>query len=101
MKNTQNITLMLLIVTTAVLTTLLVASWLHTEPAYAAAGSAKDGDYIMAIGSYNEQSDFLYVLDIASAKLQIYYADINTNSIRAGGTVDLARAFGAVAPPKR
>lgn len=100
MKNTQNITLMLLIVTTAVLTTLLVASWLHTEPAYAGA-SAKDGDYIMAIGSYNEESDFLYVLDIANAKLNIYYADINTNSIRPGGTVDLARAFGAVAPPKR
>jgi hypothetical protein len=102
MKNAQNITVMLLVVTAATLTTLLGVSWLYTEPAYAGAGPAKDGDYIMAAGSYNDQSDFLYIVDIANAKLNIYYADINTNSIRLGDTVDLGRAFGAAAaPPKR
>ena len=97
MKNTQNITLVLLMITATMLTTLLVAGYVYTEPAYGGASSAKGGDYIMATGAYNQEADFVYVLDIASNKLNIYYPDININGLRLGDTVDLARAFQAAA----
>ena len=51
MRNTENVTLMLLVVATGVLSALVAASWVHTEPAYGSAASAKDGDYIMAVGA--------------------------------------------------
>ena len=85
--------------TAAVLTTLLVASWLYTEPAYAGMASSKGGDYIMSAGAFNQESDFIYILDIANSKLNIYYANINTNAIALGDSVDLAKAFGTT--PRR
>ena len=96
MKQSQNTTLMLLTVTAAVLTTLLVASLLHNQPAYAIGGSSKGGDYIMVAGAFNTESDFIYVLDIANEKLNIYFANINTNALALGDSIDLAKAFGTV-----
>jgi len=94
MRHSQNTTLILLTITATLLTTLLVASLLHNEPAYAAAASSKSGDYILAAGSFNAESDFIYVLDIASDKLNIYFANVNTNAIVLGDSVDLTKAFG-------
>lgn len=93
MNSTENVTILLLVVTAAVLTTLLVAGYLYNEPAYAAAGSAKSGDYIMVAGQYNQDSDFLYVLDIAAQKLNIYFPNVNTNAITLGDSVDLSKTF--------
>ena len=95
MANTQNLTVTFLIVTAAVLTSLLVASFVYTEPAYAHMGMAKAGDYMAAVGAYNDQTDFLYVIDLANNKLNIYYPNINTNSLSLGDTVDLSKAFRA------
>ena len=94
MKQTQNTTIVLLVVTASILTSLLVASYVYTEPAYAHTASAKGGDYVIAVGQFNQESDFVYVLDIANSKLNIYYPNINTNALALGDTVDLARAFG-------
>ena len=94
MKTSQNTTTILLTVTAAVLTALLAASLAHNEPAFAASASAKSGDYILVGGAYDAQSDFIYVLDIANDKLAVYRANINTNSIDIGDTVDLAKTFG-------
>jgi hypothetical protein len=99
MKNAENVTLTLLVCTTTILLALLVGSWISTEPAYGSSSSSKDGDYIMSVGSYNNETDFIYVVDIASAQLNIYFPNINTNSLTLGDTVDLSKAFGAV--PKR
>ena len=98
MKNTQNVTIVLLIVTASVLTTLLLASYLYTQPAYGAIGSVKGGDYILSSGSYNAETDFIYIIDIASNKLNIYFPNINTNALTLGDSVDLARSFGAKQP---
>lgn len=93
MQNTHNITITLLIVTAAALTSLLVGSYLYTEPAYGAISSAKGGDYILTSGSLDADRDLIYVLDIAVNKLNVYYADINTNSVVFGDSVDLGKAF--------
>jgi hypothetical protein len=93
MKNSQNVTIVLLIVAAAILTTLLVAGYVHTQPAYAGTAQSKGGDYMMSAGSYNQDSDFIYVIDIANSKLAVYYANINNNSLMVGDKVDLSKAF--------
>jgi uncharacterized protein (UPF0333 family) len=100
MKNTQNVTIVLLVVTAAILTSLLVGGYVYTQPAYAGTGQSKGGDYIMAAGAYNADSDFVYVLDIANNKLAVYYSNINNNSLMIGDKpVDLAKAFLAAGKP--
>lgn len=92
MQKTQNVTIVLLLMTAAILTSLMVASWLYTEPAYAGA-SARAGDYLIVNGMYDTETDFVYVLDIANAKLNLYYPNINTNQLTLGTSVNLAATF--------
>jgi len=100
MKNSQNIAIVLLLITASILTGLLGACYLGTgQSAIGSAASVKGGDYIMVTGSFNADSDFLYVVDIAANKLSIYFLNPNTNSIVQGNTVDLAKAFGTVGAP--
>ena len=93
MQKTQNITIILLLMTAAILTSLLAGSWLYTEPAYAV-GSARAGDYIMASGTFDGDTDFVYVLDVANAKLNLYYPNINTKQLTLGTSINLATTFG-------
>jgi hypothetical protein len=94
MQKTQNITIIMLLMTAAILSSLLIAGWLYTEPAYAS-GVSRAGDYIMTSGQYDADTDFIYVLDMANAKLNVYYPDINTNQLKIGVTVDVGAAFRA------
>ncbi len=94
MKNTQNVTIVLLLMTAAILTGLMAASTLYTEPA-AAATSGRGGDYIVATGLFDSDADFVYVLDVANAKLNLYYPDINTKQLTLGTSVNLAQTFGS------
>ena len=94
MQKTQNITIVMLLMTAAILSSLLIAGWLYTEPAYAS-GVSRAGDYIMASGQYDADTDFIYVLDIANAKLNLYYPNINTNQLTLGTSLDLGAAFRA------
>lgn len=92
MQKTQNVTIVLLLMTAAILTSLMAASWLYTEPAYAGA-SARAGDYLIVNGMYDADTDFIYVLDIANAKLNLYYPNINTNTLTLGTSINLAATF--------
>ncbi len=92
MQKTQNITIVLLLMTAAILTSLLAGSWLYTEPAYAS-GTSRAGDYIMANGTFDSDTDFIYVLDVANAKLNLYYPNINTKALTLGTSVDLRSTF--------
>ena len=94
MQKTQNITIVMLLMTAAILSSLLIAGWLYTEPAYAS-GVSRSGDYIMTSGQYDADTDFIYVLDMANAKLNVYYPDINTNQLKIGVTVDVGAVFRA------
>jgi len=98
MKKTQDITIMLLVVTASVLTTLLLASYVYTEPAYGVTAATRGcGDYMIATGSFNKETDFIYLVDIATAKLNVYYPNINNNTLELGDTVDLDKSFGPAA----
>lgn len=96
MKSTQNLTIVLLLVTAAILTGLLVGSYVYTgQSAQATSAGVKDGNYIMVSGMYNADSDFVYVLDIEKQKLGIYFLNVNTNAMTLGDTIDLGKTFGA------
>ena len=92
MKNTQNMTIGLLLITAAVLTALLISSYVTPQPTYAAP-SVKEGDYIMGTGQWSPSTDLVYVLDIAAQRINVYTANINTNSVELVATTDLERAF--------
>jgi hypothetical protein len=93
MTNAENMTITLLIVTAAVLTSLLVAGYVASAPAYGAVSGVKDGDYVMTVGTYDQDNDFVYVIDTASNRLNLYYVNINTNAVVFRDNIDLSKVF--------
>jgi hypothetical protein len=98
MKDMQNVTITLLLISAMVLGGLLIASW-NEEKAYAAASSDRNGDYIMTAGAWSGNHDLLYVIDVPSKRLNVYYPDPGTanktGSIESVDTADLERTFRA------
>ncbi len=93
MKNPENVTIALLAVGAAVLTGLLLAGHVYNAPACGGVSAVKDGDYIMTVGAYDQDNDFVYVVDIASNRMNLYYVNINTNAIVFRDAVDLSKLF--------
>ena len=93
MKDTQNVTIVLLCVTAAILTTLLVTAYVNTGQTAYAGPTSRGGDYMMTTGMYDDALDFIYVIDIASEKLNMYYLDTPKATIVVGDTIDLSKAF--------
>jgi len=91
MKNTQNILIVMLLVTAAFLSALLVGQFVYTEKTAVAATHDREGDYIIVSGTFDQDKDVVYVLDIANAKVNLYYPDVNTNSLVLGTTLDLSK----------
>jgi len=92
MKNTENITIVLLLATAAILGAMLIATY-RTETAQATGTSVKQLDYIMATAQWSKSTDMIYVVDIASRQMNIYFLNINSNAIEAVSSVDLSKAF--------
>ena len=93
MKNPQNITIALLAVTAVIMGTMLLSGYMTSPNAAYADTPVKQGDYVMGTGGYTPSTDLLYVIDIASRRLNVYYANINTNALDPIDRVDLDKAF--------
>ena len=81
MNNTQNTTIVLLLITAAILTTMLLPAFIGTEPAAYARGAVRQGKYIMATGAYDAKIDLLYIVNIESQKLCVYAPNITKRTI--------------------
>lgn len=93
MKNNENSAIMLLLISTAILTALLISIYSNTsQPAFADAAT-RAGDYTMATGAWDDQVDLLYVIDIGAQKLNAYVVNINTSAIEFRDSVDLTKVF--------
>lgn len=92
MKDTQNVTIGFLLVTAAILTALLIGAY-STKSAYADT-AVKGAGYLMVAGQASSTADFVYVIDVASGKLNTYGYDRERKAIVMGVPVDLNRAFG-------
>jgi hypothetical protein len=92
MNKTQNFAIGTLLVTAAVLVALLIGS-VSTNTAYGTSTSVKQGDYIMSAGELSSGLDMVYVINIATRKLNVYFTNKNTWAIDLVDTVDLERVM--------
>ena len=91
MKNTQNTTIVLLMITAAILTAMLLPAIMNDEDS-AAYGNAsvRLGKYIMATGAYDLGIDLLYIVNIKTQKLCVYAPNSKTRMIdKLGNAVSL------------
>ncbi len=94
MRNSQNVTIGLLLISAAVLAALLAVSWIDTPVAHAEP-AIRGGDYLMTAGRISSSRDLLYVVDGAVQKMNVYTVNLNNGSLEVVDTVDLSKAFGA------
>jgi len=93
MNKSEHILIGLLTLTGVLLAVLLVGS-IYSQQAYAASSSDRYGDYIMAAAARSSVNDLLYVIDIPSKKLLVYYCDKTMNSFKVvDDRVDLNEVF--------
>lgn len=93
MNDTQNLTIVLLLVTAAVLGVMVYGTWQGTGRDALADSSVRQGDYIMVTGAWSDSNDFLYVMDIAAMQINVYFTDVQNNRIELADTVNVERAF--------
>jgi hypothetical protein len=79
MKDTTNVTIVLLSVSACILAGMLILANVP-QPAYAV-GSVRGGDYIMVNGSVSSGVDLLYIVDLGQQKLNVYVVDAVQNQI--------------------
>ena len=93
MKDTQNVTIAMLLISAVILTVMLVAAYTNTSQDAYAKTSIKQGDYIMVNGDWSPSIQLLYIVDIAANKLNVYYTPPAGNQLKLIHTVDLDKAF--------
>ena len=91
MRHSQNITLVLLLAVAALLSVLLVGA--YTTQDAQAESVMKSGRYAVCTAAYSESRELLYVLDMQTKQLNVYFADTQNRAILpVGKTVDLVAA---------
>ena len=96
MNSNRNTTLVLLLITALILGALVVATY---TPATALAESPdRRGNYIMIPGQWSSSTDLIYVINIATRKMNAYFANTNTNSLELIDNVELQKVFGRKRP---
>jgi len=85
-NNTQNTTIVLLLITAGILTAMLLSTYVGTEPAAYGDSSVRQGKYIMATGGYDENIDLIYVVNIDTQKLCVYAPNLGKRTIDKMGT---------------
>lgn len=93
MKNNQNLTIVLLVISAAILTVMLVTAMHQTSESAVAAASVKQGDYIMVTGQISPRYDALYAVDVLQKQLNVYWVNPDNNRMEILDTADLERAF--------
>jgi hypothetical protein len=91
MKNTQNITILLLLASGTILASMLIST--YSTPVAKGESSIQQGDYIFATGAYSNSKDLLYVLNHRTSRLNVYALNPKTDSIDIVENVDILKAF--------
>jgi len=93
MRDTQDVTIALLIATAVILSAILLSAYRTQDPAACADTSVEHGDYLMVPGARGTTTDLLYVVDIAARRLNTYETNVNTWTMELIDSVDLERSF--------
>lgn len=81
MKDTQNITIVLLLVTAAILLAMVIGTY-NADSANADVGM-KSGSYVLISGERNSSLDYLYVIEMSTLTLNAY--EYNSRAGKGGG----------------
>lgn len=91
----ENIIIILLVVSAAILGTLFIGS-LESQKAYAGASSWEaTGDYIMISGQITQNNQILYVIDVPQQKIMAYDVDGAMSKVTLLDVRNLKTAFAA------
>ncbi len=76
MRNAQNTTIVLLLISGAILTTLLVATYIATPTAYAGDSSVRQGNCIVVGMETQVGQDIVCVIDVAARQVNLYKINV-------------------------
>jgi hypothetical protein len=93
MKDPQNVTIFLLLITAAILGAMLISSYMTLDNTAYATATAMRGDYIMSTGARSGSRELLFVIDRAARRLNVYETNTTTWAVDLQDSVDLRRAF--------
>jgi len=93
MKDTQNITILMLLVTAAILSAMLVGTYVETSQSADAEAFARHMGFIVATGRLTANAEAMYIIDLQTKRLNTYFLNSRNNTIEFLATVDLERVF--------
>ena len=85
-NNTQNTTIILLLITAGILTAMMATAYFDTGSTAYADASVRQGKYIMATGGYNKNIDLIYVVNVETQKLVVYAPNKSKRTLERMGT---------------
>jgi len=92
MRSSQDVTIVLLLAVAAVLAALVVATH-GPDPALADTSISK-GNYIVVAGEWSRTLDLVYVVNIATRRMNVYWYHDKMDNVELIDSVDLERTFG-------
>lgn len=93
MNNTQNVTIVLLLISAAILSALLAGIYVNTHRPANAEVTVKQGRWIVAVGKWSSSMDLVYVVDITTRRLNAYAANRTQRRLQLLDSTDLEPVF--------
>ena len=93
MKNAENITILMLLATAAILSAMLIGTYWGTSQGADAEVSARRMGFIASTGKAAAYTDAMFIIDSETKRLNVYVLTDRENSIEFVANVDLERAF--------
>ena len=93
MKNAENITIVMLLATAAILSSMLIGTYCGTSQSADAEVFARHMGFIVSTGQVAPYVDAMYMINVETKKLNVYILRAENNSIEFLTTVDLGKVF--------
>jgi hypothetical protein len=94
MKNQQNMTIVFLLISAALLSTMLYIAHKTENDAVAASSESRLDPFIMVPGLRATAADNIYIIDIQTKKMAIYITQPGRDELTPKDVFDLGRYFG-------
>ncbi len=99
MRQNENLTICALSITAVVLLVGLILTTVGGQNQVMAIGqTARGGDYIVATGQFTQNSELVYVMDVAARRLNAYSYDKSRRQLVLWDGLDLSPVLGKAVP---
>jgi hypothetical protein len=93
MKDSQNLTIGLLVLSATILLSMVFATMGDRAYAGGVPAATSQGEYVVASGAWSDTTDLVYIIDRVSQRMNVYFLDRNANRVQRQDSVDLKRVF--------